>query len=171
MNIPLGIHLQHPAIRKLALLIGIFAFLILVFGGSFSSMWDLWQTSDHRHGLLVFPISAFLIWQKRDLLIDVPVAVDLRGFIPVTLVALIWLLARLVGVQAIEHVAVLAMYPAVIMTLAGLAMVRTLLFPILFLLLATPLGESLVPYLMVITADISAGLLKLSGIPLLRNGQ
>ncbi len=152
-------------------MVGIFAFLIIVFGVSFSSMWDLWQTSDHRHGLLIFPISVFLIWQKRHELIDVPVVADPRGFLPVILLTLIWLLARLAGVQVIEHVAVLSIYPAVVMTLGGWMLLRKLLFPILFLLLATPLGESLVPSLMVITADISAGLLKLSGIPLLRNGQ
>lgn len=134
-------------------------------------MWDLWQTSDHRHGLLVFPISAFLIWQKRHELVDVPVIAEPRGLLLVIAVALLWLLARLTGVQFVEHVAVLAMYPAVIMTLVGWLTVRKLLFPILFLLLATPLGESLIPYLMVITADLSAGLLKLSGIPFLRNGQ
>ena len=167
----LSVHLHHPANRILALLIGIFTFLIVVFGGSFSSMWDLWQTSDHRHGLLVFPISAFLIWQKRHELVDVPVIAEPRGLLLVVVVAMMWLLARFTGVQVVEHVAVLAMYPAVIVTLAGWMMVRKLLFPILFLLLATPLGESLIPYLMVITADLSAGLLKLSGIPLLRNGQ
>lgn len=166
-----SVQLHHPANRILALLIGIFTFLIVVFGDSFSSMWDLWQTSDHRHGLLVFPISVFLIWQKRHELVDVPVIAEPRGLLLVVVVALMWLLARFTGVQVIEHVAVLAMYPAVIMTLAGWMMVRKLLFPILFLLLATPLGESLIPHLMVITADLSAGLLKLSGIPLLRNGQ
>lgn len=167
----LTVYLRHPANRILALLIGIFTFLIIVFGDSFSSMWDLWQTTDHRHGLLVFPISAFLIWQKRHELVDVPVIAEPRGLLLVVVVAVMWLLARIAGVQFIEHVAVLAMYPAVIITLAGWMLVRKLLFPILFLLLATPLGESLIPYLMVITADISAGLLKLSGIPLLRNGQ
>jgi EpsI family protein len=60
---------------------------------------------------------------------------------------------------------------AAVLTMAGPKLATKLLFPLLFLVLATPVGESLVPYLMVITADLSAWLLQLSGIPLLREGQ
>ena len=77
----ISVHFHHPTNRILALLIGIFTFLIVVFGGSFSSMWDLWQTSDHRHGLLVFPISAFLIWRKRHELVGVSVIAEPRGLL------------------------------------------------------------------------------------------
>ncbi len=131
----------------------------------------LWQTSDHRHGLLVIPISVFLIWRLRYQLVDLPVAPDARGLLLVVPLAMAWLVARLAGIQVVEHVAVLTMIPAAVGTLTGPRIVNKLLFPFGFLVLATPLGESLVPYLMVITADVSTGLLKLSGVPVLRNGQ
>ena len=167
----LSIRAQGPETQRLALVVGIAAFVVVTFWASYASMWELWQTSDHRHGLLVIPISAFLIWRLRYQLVDLPVAPDARGLLLVVPLAIAWLVARLAGIQFIEHVAVLAMIPAAVGTLAGPHIVLKLLFPFGFLVLATPLGESLVPYLMVITADISTGLLKLSGIPLLRNGQ
>lgn len=162
---------HHPVTNRLALIVGITAFVIVVYWASLASMWDLWQTSDHRHGLLVFPISAYLIWQLRYHLGDIPVKIDPRGLLLIMPLALVWIVARLSGVQVIEHIVVLAMIPAAILAMAGQELTRKLLFPLLFLLLATPLGDSLVPYLMVITADLSTGLLKLTGIPVLRNGQ
>lgn len=164
-------HIRHPVTNRLALVVGITAFVIVVYWSSFASMWDLWQTSDHRHGLLVFPITAYLIWQLRHHMGDIPVKIDPRGLLFIMPLALVWIVARLAGVQVVEHVVVLAIIPAAILAMAGQEITRKLLFPLLFLLLATPLGDSLVPYLMVITADLSTGLLKLAGIPVLRNGQ
>lgn len=167
----LSIHTHHPASHKLALIAGIAALVIVTFGISYVSMWHLWQTSDHRHGILVLPISAFLIWRLRHQLLDLPMAPDARGLLLVVPLAMVWLVARLAGVQVVEQIAALAMIGAGVAALAGRGVANKLLFPLLFLLLATPLGESLVPHLMVITADISAGLLRISGVPLLRDGQ
>jgi len=164
-------HIHHPVTNRLVLAAGIAAFVIVVYWISFVSMWHLWQTSDHRHGLLVFPISAYLIWQLRHHLGDIPVKINPRGLLFIMPLALVWIVARLAGVQVVEHIAVLTMIPAAILAMAGRELTHKLLFPLLFLLLATPLGDSLVPHLMVITADISTGLLKLTGIPVLRNGQ
>ena len=161
---------HHPLLQRLSLIAGIAAFVILVFGASYSSMWDLWQTSDHRHGLLVFPISMFLIWRLRRQLIDVALAPDSIGLLFVVPLTVAWLISRLAGIQALEHLLVLLMVPAAVAALAGREMALKLLFPLLFLLLAVPLGDALVPYLMGITADISAGLLKLSGFPVFRAG-
>lgn len=102
---------------------------------------------------------------------DIQVKIDTRGLLFVVSLAGFWIIARLAGVQVIEHALVLAMIPATTFAIAGPNLTRKFLFPLLFLLLATPLGDSLVPHLMVVTADLSSGLLKLMGIPVLRNGQ
>ncbi len=164
-------HVHHPVTNRLALIVGIGAFVIVVYWISFASMWNLWQTSDHRHGLLVFPISAYLVWQLRHHVGDIPLKIDPRGLLLIMPLAAVWIVARLAGVQVIEHIVVLAMIPAAIFAMAGQELTHKLLFPLLFLLLATPLGDSLVPYLMVITADLATGLLELTGIPVLRDGQ
>ncbi len=91
-------YIHHPLTTRLALIAGIAAFVIVIFWVSFASMWDLWQTSDHRHGILVFPISAFLIWQLRHQLIGIPVHFDPRGLLLVAPIAVLWLVARFAGV-------------------------------------------------------------------------
>lgn len=164
-------HIHHPVTNRLALTIGIAAFVIVVYWASFGSMWDLWQTTDHRHGVLVFPIATFLIWRLRHDLSGIPIQIDVRGLLFIVPLAALWMVARFAGVQVVEHFVVLAMIPATVFVLTGASLTHKLLFPLLFLLLATPLGDALVPTLMVVTADISTMLLKLSGIPVLRSGQ
>ena len=166
-----SVHLRHPANQRFALIIGLSVFVVLAFRSSFVSMWDLWQTSDHRHGILVFPISAFLIWRVRRELADVHLQVDARGLFLLVPVSICWIVARLAGIQVAEHILAIGMIPAALASLAGLEVVRKILFPLVFMFFATPLGDSLVPSLMLITANISTALLKLSGFPLLRDGQ
>ena len=64
------------------------AIVLVSYGSTFSSLWALWQTSDHRHGILVFPIVAFLVWRSRQELADVPLRADPRG-LPLLLVLVI----------------------------------------------------------------------------------
>lgn len=163
--------MQDPATACMALTFGVAAFVIVVFWTSFGSMWALWQTTDHRLGLLVFPISAFLVWRLRYRIVGLPMRVDVRGLVLAAVIAALWVVARVGGLQVVEHLAVLALIPAAVFALAGPQLTRILLFPLLFLLMAAPIGDALVPYLMVATADIATALLKLSGIPVLRNGQ
>lgn len=165
------VQLRNPVFQALALVIGIGVFVVLTFSSSFASMWDLWQSSDHRHGILVFPISAFLIWQLRHEIADTTIGVDARGVMLLVPIAAGWIVARLAGIQVAEHLFAISLIPAAVGTFAGFRLLRKVLFPLIFLFFATPLRESLVPSLMRITADISTALLELSGFPLLRNGQ
>jgi EpsI family protein len=52
----------------------------------------------------------------------------------------------------------------------GGSIVRVLAFPLLFLFFAVPFGEFLVPPLMELTADVTVSALRLSGIPVYREG-
>jgi exosortase A len=164
-------HFHHPATTRVALIVGIIAVLVIAYSMSFGSMWDLWQTSDHHHGILVFPIVAFLVWRQRHEFADSQIRIDVRGLPLLMVLAVTWLVARLAGVQVIEHASALGMIPAAIWTLLGHRLATKLLFPLTFILAATPVGDALVPSLMVITADISTWLLRITGIPVLREGQ
>ena len=171
LTVSAGGVLQQPSVQRLALVAGIWLFVIVVFSRSYGSMWDLWQTSDHRHGVLVFPISMFLIWRTRHELADIPLKLQLSGAPLLVLLAACWGLATLAGVQVLEHFFALALIPAAVYTFAGYRLTRVLAFPLFFLMLGTPISDSLIPVLMRITADISSGLLQISGIPTLRSGQ
>ena len=161
-------HFHHPVTTRLVLVASITAVLVLAYSMSFCSLWDLWQSSDHHHGNVVFPIVAFLIWRQRHELAGLPIRIDGRALPLVLALGLMWSVARLAGVQVIEHVCVLGMIPATVWALLGGDLTSKLLFPLLFILAATPVGDALVPSLMVITDDISTWLHRLRGIPVHR---
>ncbi len=162
---------RHLGWNHLALLAGIAVFLITSFWDSFDSLFSLWQHSDHRHGTLVFPIVAFLIWRLRPVFENLPIVSEPNGLFIILGLLIAWTVSRLAGIQVAEHAIVLALIPATVYTVAGKEMVHKLMFPLLFLILATPIGDSLVPHLIIVTADVSTALLRMSGFPVLRDGQ
>jgi len=62
------------------------------------------------------------------------------------------------------------MIPALVLALAGRDVARALAFPLAFLLLAVPVGDAFIPRLMDWTADFTVATLRLTGIPVYREG-
>lgn len=153
------------------LLAGIAVFLLFVFWESVTSMVSLWRFSSHQHGPLVFTISAYLIWRMLPQLAGTRLHGEPWGVVAVAILVSIWTVSRLAGIQVTEHASVLALMPATVFAVSGRELSNKLLFSLMFLLVALPVGDSLVTYLMKITAEVSAALLTLSGIPFLRDGQ
>ena len=162
---------RNQSYSRLAIVAGVALFVVLAYWDSFVSMFDLWQLSDHHHGTLVLPIAGFLIWRVRNRLSTTAVAPDKRGILIIAVLAVGWLVARLTGIQVVEHLTVLAMIPAAVFAFVGPALTSKLMFPLLFLMLATPISDALIPHLMRITADVSTVLLRISGFPVFRQGQ
>jgi exosortase A len=155
----------------LLLIVAVTALVAIVFADSFSSMAKLWQHSDHRHGVLVFPIAAYLLWRTRAEMAREQPQPWIWGAALVVGLVLVCVVARAVGVQLVEHLAVVLLIPATVAALLGVSITRQALFPLLFLVAAVPMGDSLVPFLMRVTADVSAVLLRVVGVPVFREGQ
>src|SRR6185503_14176725 len=119
---------------------------------------------------LIFPISAWLIWQRRDDLARVELRPGPYALPLLALVGFTWLLARIAGVGVVQQFSLVLMIPLVLWAIGGFEVLRTLAFPLFFLLFAVPFGEFLEPILMKHTADFTIGALKLSGIPVYREG-
>jgi exosortase len=73
-------------------------------------------------------------------------------------------------VQVVQQYAMVAMIPTVVIVIAGRRVARALAFPLGFLLLGVPVGEALIPPMMDWTADFTVTALRLSGIPVYREG-
>lgn len=154
-----------------ALMLGVWTALFVLFWPSFHSMTEIWARSEtFAHGYLIFPISAWLVWRRRDSLAALRPRADLRGLVLVALAGAAWLLAEAGGVKVGEQYAFVALLIATVLTLLGWPVVRTVLFPLLFLFFAVPVGEFLIQPLMGVTADFTVALLQLTGIPVYREG-
>ena len=145
--------------------------LVAVFWPTASGMVHIWYHFEtYTHGFLIVPITLWLVWQKRRHL-----AAYQPQPSPVFLVLLVgalvaWVLARLTGVQVVEQAAFVAVVISAVATLIGFQASRFLLFPLMFLFFAVPMGEDLVPPMMEFTATFTVAALELTGIPVYRDG-
>lgn len=155
----------------LALLTGVLAVLIGLFfetGRSMVTQWTSYET--YTHGYVIAPISLWLIWQRRAQLALIASRPDPRAWALMALAVFGWLLADLGGVQVVAQYAFVAMLPLAAWSVLGWAVVRPILFPLAFLLLAVPFGEVFIDPLINWTADFTVLALQWTGIPVLRDG-
>jgi exosortase A len=150
------------------------ASLLLVLGmfwPTFHSMVAVWERSEtFAHGYLIFPISLWLIWRKRAVLAQIGPRPDLRGLILLAAAGGAWLLADAGSVNVVAQYALVVMLIATVWTLLGVAVVRAVFFPLMFMLFAVPVGEFLIHPLMGVTADFTVAMLQATGIPVYREG-
>ena len=164
--------LNNPGWR-LALLV-----LLLVWGGllamhraTLMAMVAVWDSSEtFAHAWVVPPISAWLAWRLRG---QVQAIQPRPAWAPLLLVvgaSVLWLLGELVSVNPATQYALVSLLVLAVPAVLGWQVAQALIFPLGFLYFAVPAGEFLTPYLMTWTADITVAALRLTGIPVYREG-
>jgi len=149
----------------------VFAAILALFHSTAGVMVHTWYHFEtYTHGFVILPISLWLIWQKRfHLAAFTPQPTT--GFLLFVFVGLVvWSLARLTGVLVVEQLAFVGVLISALAAVIGWQVSWFLIFPLLFLFFAVPMGEDLVPPMMEFTADFTVGAIKLSGIPVYREG-
>jgi len=143
----------------------------LIYFSTLRSIIGIWNSSEtFVHGYIILPLSLWMIWKRRHSLPMESAAPFRPGMLLLLACGFGWLLAELAAVQVVQQYAFVAMLPLVVLTLLGPAVFRAMAFPLLFLLLAVPFGESLIDPLINVTADFTVAALQATGIPVLRNG-
>ena len=132
---------RQPFERWLRLAAGVVAALTLVvlFRGTFVYLYANWHREEYSHGFLIPPISAYLMWQRRQLLERIPLSGSWVGFGIVVLgLALFFLnfFATIVGADAYALVIVIA---GLALAALGWERFKVALVPIGLLLLMNPL--------------------------------
>lgn len=135
------------------------------------SMADVWGSSGtFTHGFLVIPACLWLIWRQRDQLHHTPARPQPRLLLLVAVAGAAWMLGDLSASQSVTHFALIFIAVAVVLAVFGADWGRRLSFPLALLIFAVPFGEAFVPVLMNWTADFTVAALRLSGVPVLREG-
>src|SRR5690606_20536610 len=157
--------------RLLLLALTTMIIIMIIYWPTFSNMISMWSLITYQHARLVFPVSLYLPWQKRDALSVQRLEGSWLGVATTALLVLGWVVSRSIGVQVVEFICATLMIFSAFWAIAGTSATRRAAFPLLLLLLAVPVGESLVQPLMTVTAAISAALLALSGVAVFQDGQ
>ncbi len=147
------------------------ALLFALYFEPVSAMVITWTTSDtFGYGFLIFPLVVFLIYQRRKQLALLAPQPCYWALIWITGALLLYLIGSIGSVMLFKQLAFIAIWQGLFALFIGWAVVRRMLFPILFLFLAVPMGAEVVPLLQTITAEITVFLLRASGMPTFHSG-
>jgi exosortase A len=153
------------------LTVGVLIMLIGLFWPTVRTMIEIWDISDtYTHGYFIFPLSAWLLWRMRNELSLVQPRPDPMGLVVLAAAGAAWLLADAGSVNVVAQYAFVTILIAAVWTLLGRTFLWAALFPLAYLYLAVPVGAGLIQPMVDITADIAVSLLRVTGIPVYRDG-
>jgi exosortase len=163
-------HLKASQRTLISLCLVLLGWAFFSFAG-ISSAVGIWAVSEiFQHCFLVFPGAIYLIWQERSVLQQLPIRPAWQA-LPVVCGQLVLYVVGVAGdIQLFMHVAAFSLLPTLIWLVIGNRAAYHIIFPLMFMLFAIPIGEELVPWLQEITADMAVYLLQLTGVPLFRTG-
>ncbi len=171
INFPIQLSLPTPWRRALPALFLLLVWVLLLYRDTAVAMVLIWSRSEtFTHAFLVPPISLWLIWrQRRVIALQVPQP-NLWVFPFIVLTAFAWLLGDLVAINSITQLALVALLVLTVPAVLGWSVARLIVFPLGFLFFAVPIGEFMLPQLMLWTANFTVTALRLSGVPVYREG-
>ena len=143
----------------------------LLYRRTIASIVSIWMSDAFAHGFLVFPVSAWLIWRKREALTQLPLSCSSIGVITLVGLSVLWWISDFIGIQVIMQLSVIAMVPAAVLATFGVPVTKEIRFALCYLVFAVPFGEFLIPYLIDFTVSFSVGALNLLGIPVFADGR
>lgn len=145
--------------------------LLAVYHQTAAAMVSIWMRSEtYAHAFVVPPIVLWLAWRQRSALALLTPRPSPWALPLLAGAALVWLLSTLVSVNSMMQLAFTAMLVLAVPAALGWSVAGALAFPLIFLFFAVPVGEFLTPMMMQATADFTVMALRLSGIPVYREG-
>ena len=140
--------------------------LIALFFGEWADMaaqW--WNSSTYNHVLLVPAILAWLVKLRARELAEFRPQAWWPGLILLAGALLVWMLGAISGLNIASQLGAVLMLQTSLLALLGPRIAAALLFPLAYMLFLVPFGDSLVPTLQLVTADLTIALTQWSGVP------
>ncbi len=156
--------------------------LILLLGGLVAVFWPIlpelwaiwWEDSNNSHGLVVPIIAAYLVWIKWDRLQGLPIRPSGWGLGLWMASLLLYLIGLKVHLALPARVALVLSVTGAVWWNFGTAVTRCFWFPLAFLGFMIPIPDTLIGIigfpLQLFASGVSAHLIALLGIPVLREG-
>lgn len=176
----MNLHSQNLKIAKEPLFWGLtlLVLAILYFPSFYGLANTLWATDEQGHGPLILLISAFLLWQKRKVLLSQEFqptkSVEILGSFILVFGGLTFLLGQYLGMLAFEIGSLIIILSAIVLIYKGSRAFKKLLFPILFLIFMIPLPgivvDTLTLPMKILVSNVAEFTLYELGYPIARDG-
>jgi len=143
------------------------AVLLALFFDTARSLVSVWSSSViYGHGFLILPICAYLVHQRWPRAAVQPVRPwPLVGGLLLLAAGGVWLVGALTSTGLLQHLGLVGMLQSSVVLVLGGRIAAALVFPLGYLILAVPFGDSFIPYLQDVTAVYTTALLRVTGIP------
>lgn len=158
-----------------AVLTVVIALTLWLFWDGLSYMWSVWITyPEYSHAILIPPISAFLIWQQKDRLEQIPFGGSFWGVALVLLGGAMLVLGQLATIYTVVQCAFLVMLYGLILSYLGTRAFRVILIPLLTLLFMIPFPDfvtnNLSLKLQLLSSDLGVRLMRLFSVSVFLEG-
>jgi exosortase len=171
---PLGSWLS----RNRSLALGSAAIFLLVAAVYYHVLWklvtDWWQLPDFSHGFLVPVFAAYLLWEKRSILLATRIAPSWSGIALMALGLFILLMGVYGSELFLSRVSLIVLLAGLTLCFGGGHLLKELRFTLLVLLLAIPIPAIIFNQitfpLQLLASKLASGLLPLFAVPVLREG-
>ena len=151
-------HRKDGASWPLTIFIIVFGLAAIVgmFWSSVIAVIEIWtNNTTYKYGYLIFPISLYLIWDRRQILASMRPRPTVVGLLAAFIFGALWLVAGSAHASVGEQLAVVGIIQSLFLATLGWRVYRALLFPFCFLWLLVPIGAGLTPILQKITTVLT----------------
>src|SRR5271168_3611579 len=153
----------------------VFAMSVWLFWDGLSRMWGWWlELPEYSHGMLIPPISLFLIWQQKDRLERISFAGSWWGVALVLVGGSMLLLGQLATVYTLVEYAYLVTLFGLVLAFTGTAAFRWLFMPLFILVFMIPLPQFLLANLstklQLLSSELGVYFIRLFGISVFVEG-
>jgi exosortase A len=154
---------------------GIATLLIALYWPTFSMFWYDWShNEDYSHGFLIPFIVGYLVWTKREQLKKCSPSPTIWGIFLVGAGIAMYMVGTIGAEWFVRRSSLIVVLGGLIWYLYGTHYVKTLLFPLLYLIFMVPLPtivySGIAFKLQLLVSKVSAGLIGLVGIAVHRSG-
>jgi exosortase D (VPLPA-CTERM-specific) len=160
----------------IVLVTGIVAALSLwLFWDGLSYMWLAWvESPEYSHAVLIPPVAAFLIWQQKDRLEQIPFEGNWWGVAIVLLGGTLLMLGQLATIYTLVQYAYLITLTGLVLSFTGTRAFRLLAIPLLILVFMIPLPQfvlsNLSTKLQLLSSQLGVWFIRLFGISVFVEG-
>jgi len=154
----------------------LFGLFILTYAPTFWWMWDRWFVRDsyYSHGILIPFVSAYLIWQKKDELIQARYVFSPWGIRLILLGLVIHFFSSVLRIYFSSGFSILVVLSGLIIHSFGSDVFRKIVFPVFFLFFMIPLPSVVIVNLSfkmkLFAAEIAKSILNQMGLQAVRAG-
>lgn len=149
--------------------------LILVYLPIWASLLKVWSTSDdYSHGFLMVPVALYILWQKREKLMQLDPHPSIWGLVLLVISLMFYIMGYFAEIKTLAYLSMILSWAAAILYFYGVQALKESAIALLILVFMIPIPEqiytSLTIPLQLFVSQISVWISMVFGLPIFREG-